>query len=174
MNLMDTAQLLGNFGEFFGAIAVVATLIYLATQIRQNTRSMDETRRVALTGSYQSRHDALAAINRRIADSEDLAAISVKALEAGWPANSVSLDVLTPVERQRWEAHNETIFLSVENLAYQHEQGMVDAELYESNVRNTIARFGLVWKAFGFVDRLGRPSFRREIERVLAEGNGDS
>ena len=96
MTLMDTAQLLGNFGEFFGAIAVVATLIYLALQIRQNTRSMDETRKVALTGSYQSRHDALTSINRHIADSEDLAAISVKVLEAGWPADSVSLDVLTP------------------------------------------------------------------------------
>ena len=37
MTLMETAQLLGNFGEFVGAIAVVVTLIYLTTQIRQNT-----------------------------------------------------------------------------------------------------------------------------------------
>ena len=36
MTLMETAQLLGNFGEFFGAIAVVATLIYLAIQVRQS------------------------------------------------------------------------------------------------------------------------------------------
>jgi hypothetical protein len=33
------AELLGNYGEFVGAIAVVATLAYLAIQIRQNTRS---------------------------------------------------------------------------------------------------------------------------------------
>jgi len=39
MDLMSTAQLLGNFGEFFGAIAVVVTLGYLAAQIRQNTRA---------------------------------------------------------------------------------------------------------------------------------------
>ena len=31
------AQLLGNYGEFVGAFAVVATLGYLAVQIRQNT-----------------------------------------------------------------------------------------------------------------------------------------
>ena len=31
------AELLGNYGEFLGAIAVVVTLAYLATQIRQNT-----------------------------------------------------------------------------------------------------------------------------------------
>jgi hypothetical protein len=30
MNLLATGQLPGNFGEFFGAIAVVITLVYLA------------------------------------------------------------------------------------------------------------------------------------------------
>jgi hypothetical protein len=44
MTLMDTAQLLGNFGEFFGAIAVVATLGYLAVQIRQNSNQMQKRR----------------------------------------------------------------------------------------------------------------------------------
>ena len=37
MTLMDTAQLLGNFGEFFGAIAVLVTLAYLTVQIRHST-----------------------------------------------------------------------------------------------------------------------------------------
>ena len=36
MDLMSTAQLLGNFGEFAGAIAVVATLFYLAVQVKQS------------------------------------------------------------------------------------------------------------------------------------------
>jgi hypothetical protein len=36
---MDTAQLLGNFGEFFGAIAVVATLTYLAVQVRHGAEA---------------------------------------------------------------------------------------------------------------------------------------
>lgn len=36
------AQLLGNYGEFVGAIAVVVTLAYLATQIRQNTIAMEK------------------------------------------------------------------------------------------------------------------------------------
>ena len=34
------AQLLGNYGEFFGAIAVVITLGYLAFQVRQNTNAL--------------------------------------------------------------------------------------------------------------------------------------
>ena len=34
------AQLLGNYGEFVGAVAVVLTLIYLAVQVRQNTNTI--------------------------------------------------------------------------------------------------------------------------------------
>ena len=36
MDHMTLAQLLGNYGEFVGAIAVVATLLYLAVQIRHS------------------------------------------------------------------------------------------------------------------------------------------
>ncbi len=42
MDLMQMAQLLGNFGEFVGAIAVVLTLIYLAIQVRHGRESMEE------------------------------------------------------------------------------------------------------------------------------------
>lgn len=41
MDFMSTAQVLGNVGEFFGAIAVVVTLGYLTVQLRQNTRSIN-------------------------------------------------------------------------------------------------------------------------------------
>ena len=45
------AQLLGNYGEFVGAIAVVVTLGYLAVQIRQNTRSQDENQKAVVAQS---------------------------------------------------------------------------------------------------------------------------
>jgi len=41
MDLISISQLLGNFGEFVGAIAVVITLIYLTAQIRQNTNALE-------------------------------------------------------------------------------------------------------------------------------------
>jgi hypothetical protein len=40
MTLMETAQLLGNFGEFFAAIAVLVTLAYLVVQTRVNTKML--------------------------------------------------------------------------------------------------------------------------------------
>jgi hypothetical protein len=39
MTLIETAQLMGNFGEFFGAVAVVVTLAYLVKQIRDQNHA---------------------------------------------------------------------------------------------------------------------------------------
>ena len=44
----------GAISEFVGAIAVVATLIYLAVQIRQNTRLMRSTVKQSLTEATQN------------------------------------------------------------------------------------------------------------------------
>ena len=40
MSTLEFSQLLGNYGEFVGAIAIVITLIYLAVQLKQNTNSV--------------------------------------------------------------------------------------------------------------------------------------
>ena len=55
MDHLTFAQLLGNYGEFVGAIAVVGTLFYLAVQVRHskdateaNTRSLEQSRALAL------------------------------------------------------------------------------------------------------------------------------
>ena len=42
----------GAIGEVVGAIGVILTLIYLATQIRQNTRQLRSEGHQAITGSY--------------------------------------------------------------------------------------------------------------------------
>ena len=50
------AQLLGNYGEFVGAIAVVATLVYLAVQVRHSKDSL-QANTAALTA--QTRQAAM-------------------------------------------------------------------------------------------------------------------
>jgi hypothetical protein len=47
MSGLEFSQLLGNYGEFVGAIAIVITLIYLAVQLKQNTESVR-------AGAYQA------------------------------------------------------------------------------------------------------------------------
>jgi len=60
MTLMDTAQLLGNVGEFIGAIVIVATLIYLAMQIRQNSEHLAAQTRY---NNYKGRTDLTLAVS---------------------------------------------------------------------------------------------------------------
>ena len=55
MDLMSTAQLLGNLGEFVGAIAVVATLIYLALQVRQSKVQINQNSDLVREQLAQSR-----------------------------------------------------------------------------------------------------------------------
>lgn len=56
------AQLLGNYGEFVGAIAVVGTLAYLAVQVRQsrtateaNTRQLESASLREMASRMESR-----------------------------------------------------------------------------------------------------------------------
>ena len=53
MSTLEVSQLLGNYGEFVGAIAIIVTLIYLAVQVRQNTRSMQSQILLQTTQLFQ-------------------------------------------------------------------------------------------------------------------------
>ena len=58
MDLMSTAQILGNFGEFFGAIAVVVTLFYLALQVRYGRDATEANTRETRAGTTQAALDS--------------------------------------------------------------------------------------------------------------------
>ncbi|MEJ2090357.1 MAG: hypothetical protein P8Y69_18235, partial [Gammaproteobacteria bacterium] len=48
------AQILGNYGEFVGAVGVVVTLGYLSVQIRQNTKTGRAQSRQILLDQWSS------------------------------------------------------------------------------------------------------------------------
>ena len=47
MSTLEISQLLGNYGEFVGAIAIVITLVYLTVQIRQSNQATNAASRDA-------------------------------------------------------------------------------------------------------------------------------
>lgn len=65
--MTDTFQLLGNIGEFFGAIAVVITLLYLAAQVKQNSRLIEHQTLLGST-DQMSKFMALMAGSSEVAD----------------------------------------------------------------------------------------------------------
>ncbi len=163
MSIME----LGALGEFVGAIAVVVTLAYLAVQIRQNTRAMEESRRLALAQTYQVRADSLQDMLVGAANSEHIGPIITKLTSAGYPEDVRSLDQLSPDERGRfrqWQIAQQTHW---DNMFYQYQQGFLDEEYYRDSFRERVRRLAPVWQALGVTG--GRRSFDEEIERILAQ-----
>jgi len=158
---------LGALGEFLGAIAVVVTLVYLAIQIRQNTHSMEEGRRLALAQAYQLRADALQHMLVQAAESNHIGPIITKLTSAGYPEDVTSLDTLSSHERGRfrqWQIAQQTHW---DNMFYQYQQGFLDEEYYRDSFRERVGRLAPIWDALQVTG--SRRSFREEIEQILAE-----
>ena len=111
------AQLLGNYGEFVGAIAVVFTLGYLAIQIRQNSNQIRNQGHTHVNDSYN-------AITAQLLADEELWRIVVKGCQ-DWQS-------ITPYEQSRFNLY----FLQELNhwrMAYQlYRKGALDSDVYQS------------------------------------------
>jgi hypothetical protein len=60
MTLLEMSQLLGNVGEFFGALLLLASLFYVAVQVRQNTQAMRASGQQALITNFYGNQQLLA------------------------------------------------------------------------------------------------------------------
>jgi hypothetical protein len=74
------AELLGNYGEFVGAIAVVVTLAYLAVQIRQNSLLLERANTHADATSIYESQQMYSQCFAMLAKDGDLAEIYVRML----------------------------------------------------------------------------------------------
>ena len=166
-----TIMELGAIGEFLGAIGVIATLIYLAVQIRQNTRAMEEGRRLALAQTYQMRSDALQEMLVSAASSE-IGAILVRLTGAGYPEDVTALERLSDEERGRfrqWQIAQQTHW---DNMHFQYQQGFLDKEYFDDAFAERVARLAPTWRALNLTS--GRRSFFAEVERLEAEADRKS
>ena len=111
-----TLEDLGNVGEFLGGIGVVVSLLYLAVQIRQNTRSLRRS-------AYESVVSSSARLSADFANDEGLAEL--------WAKGAREYSTLSRPEQLRFASYSYSVFRSYENLFYQYEQGAVEAELWQ-------------------------------------------
>ncbi len=141
-----TLQDLGNIGEFLGGLAVIASLVYLALQIRQNTKSVRAATFQAISDATQARQ--LARANR---DSSRV-----------W-----RIDMSAPGDLDQDELAQFMVLLlasvrGYENQHFQFRQGMIDPELWEGSAR---AFLSWVVPSQGFQQfwRACRPWFSEEF-----------
>jgi hypothetical protein len=159
---------LGALGEFLGSIAVLATLVYLSVQIRQNTRTIQASEKLALAQTYQMRSDALQLMVVQAADSDYIAPIITKLTRTGYPENPDSIEQLTEDERGRfrlWQIAQQTHW---DNMHFQYQQGFIDHEYYSDSFRERVRRLAPTWEALNLP--AGRQSFKAEIDQIMSTG----
>jgi hypothetical protein len=105
-----TIQDLGSVGEFVAAVATVATLIFLAIQIRQNTKSVRTAAEIDLP-------QRLADWHARISAQPDLGRI--------WDLAATDFEALDPDEVRRFRWIVAELFLVFESQYYAYCQGYV-------------------------------------------------
>ena len=115
---------LGNIGDFVGGFAVIITLIYLAVQIRDNTRS---TR--------------LAAMQTAMMASQNVALLPSQNSEL---ARVIRLGFNTPTELNadeltQFRYYMFAVFRVNEDMFVQHAAGVIDSETFEARTMSLLA-----------------------------------
>ncbi len=109
-------EALGSVGEIVGAIGVIASLIYLAAQIRQNTRSLR-------AGTYESLAQATASSNVLLISDPEIARI----VEMGLGNESLS-----PEDRPRFEAYLRMSFRRYDSIFLHYRQGTLPTDAWQA------------------------------------------
>lgn len=129
-------QAVSGIAEVAGAVAVVASLLYLAIQVRQNTR---QARLAAQQATVQELGHAL----RAQAQDREWAELLSRALEG--------LDSLDKVERVQFLSHVGSIFRLYESAYHHYREGVLDPQF---------------WRGFerAIADVIGYPGIREALK----------
>jgi hypothetical protein len=149
---------LGAIGEFVGSFAVLATLIYLATQIKQSQK-------FAMAQAFQGRTDLSVQLGGHFLqlDSDVLAKLTPANVESGLFLDATKIDDLTKEEQSRLRVAVYGLVSVSDNSLYQIELGLIPGAHLESVAASqTLDYLG------PFCRRLGVPLTPR-IERALAQ-----
>jgi hypothetical protein len=153
---------IGAIAETLGAVGVIASLVYLATQIRHSRDQMSQNTRALRVGTYQQFREEIRASHSNIIPLSE--------------ARVMRLGLADPDQLNEDEAFQFTFWMhsvmpAYENAYYLHRSGMLDDDRWEMQRRilvQTLASPGVLqfW-------RTNQPSFSPEftalVEEILAE-----
>jgi len=144
----------GAIGEIVGAVAVVLSVLYLALQIRQNTRVVQGAtiQGITETGQRENRW------------SSDMASVFIKAIES--PGSMSSLETFQMGE---WLT---AAMIARQNEYLQYQRGLLDQEMWDASVgivRSIMSvDFSRSWWR-SWDKTVYSPGFVAVIEKILAE-----
>ena len=106
----------GAIGEILGAIGVIVTLLYLATQLRQNTKAMKS----ATVQTY----------NQTAMNISDFMSDHARMFTKQWEEEELS-----PEEELRFNMFAMKLFYQMESIFLHYREGTVDRDLFDSRMR---------------------------------------
>ena len=113
---MTQLESLANLGEIIGAVAVVVSLVYLAVQVRQNTRAQR-------TENFSRALDRIAAIQSSLSGDSETAVVVAKGV--------VDPENLTPRERIRFTWAMYELFGAFEFIFLASRETAIPEEVWE-------------------------------------------
>ena len=127
MDLMSTAQLLGNLGEFLGAIVVLISLIYLAVQVRRNTQQLEGNEQALLRAESTAQHQQWSGWRKMQINDPQLIAVWLKGLK--------NFEGLDQVERQQFDYLATELLYVITNVWERYEAGVDPVGAWDVGLR---------------------------------------
>ena len=153
---------MGAVGEIVGAIAVLATLIYLAAQIRQNAQALDRQGDIAQAQIQQMRADSVTQLSTVCTANTE----NIELLTRLINTKEISPEELSPEENMRARMLLTMLRSNLENTFLQFKKGFLSEEFYlEVGVKNNLVVAQLILE---FELPLTQ-SFREELLKNLSE-----
>ena len=153
---------LGAIAELLGAIAVFLTLAYLAIQVKQNARALEEQNKFSAAQIMQAKTDTFMSYCSLAVNETDNKEIMGRAI---FETEMLNMEILQPGEKMQViillaaiRAHFETSFQQVQ-------QGFLTEDFYDGVIVRNIKLWG---PAFIKTDTAMSHEFRAEVERILA------
>ena len=156
MDVQATAQLLGNFGEFVSSLVVLATVIYLAIQVRQTRLSVQSS-------SWQNGVNNIIDWNFRLAEDADLLEVFQRGLS--------DPDALDTQEQLRLAVVLASFLQQFHKWYLDNEKGLVDEKAWQGEADSMVAILSTPgatrwWRGPFKVPYT--PEFRSYVDRRLA------
>ena len=148
---------LAAWGEFIGGIAVVISLVYLASQIRQNSRLLQVSTTVAIATSE------LSSTNAVVVDPT---------LGRIWTMETADFEALPELEQARLYAFVALQISRFQQNYYFRQDGVVRDEVWKAQMRMNADLFGKAWtqKAWNESRHAYSDEFGRFVDRLIREG----
>ena len=149
-------------------ISVVAGIIFLAVEIRQNTESIDESRRLGSANAYQARAFHFSSMNVAVASAPEMVDAIVAFRAAGGLDNPKQvIGTLSPQDQLRVRWFYLSRIAMYDNNFYQYRNGYLEEDRYQSIDVPIIKDEAKLWEAMGY--DLHTPAMRDEINRIRSE-----